>query len=156
MESYTILKSIHIFGAIIFLGNIIVSAWWKTMANKTRSPAIVAFAQRQVTLTDFVFTLPGALLLIMTGDYITYFLMQSSWDITWVVWGRMLFIVSGLIWLFILVPTQIKQAKLAKAFSSKDTIPEEYWQLNKRWFVFGTVATLLPLCNLYFMVFKPV
>ena len=156
MDNYLIFKSIHIFGVIIFLGNIIVSAWWKIMANKTRNPVIVAFAQRQVTLTDFVFTLPGAMLLIMTGDYITYFLMQNSWDITWIAWGRILFIISGLIWLFILIPTQIKQAKLAKDFSSKDVIPNEYWKLNYRWFIFGTIAILLPLCNLYLMVFKPV
>ena len=141
MENYLILKSLHIFGAIIFLGNIIVSAWWKIMANKTLNPAIVAFAQRQVTLTDFVFTLSGAALLILTGDYITYFLMQDSWNITWVVWGRSLFIISGLIWLFILVPIQIKQAKLAKEFSSKETIPNEYWQLSNRWMLFGTIAT---------------
>jgi hypothetical protein len=29
------------------------------------------------------------------------------------------------------------------------------WRLGRQWAIWGTVATLLPLANLYFMVFKP-
>jgi uncharacterized membrane protein len=55
-ESYLFLKSLHILGIILLLGNLIVTAWWKLMANRTKNPSIIAFAQRQVTLTDFVLT----------------------------------------------------------------------------------------------------
>jgi hypothetical protein len=34
-------------------------------------------------------------------------------------------------------------------------IPERYWRLSTLWSVFGAVATILPLANLYFMIFKP-
>jgi hypothetical protein len=55
----------------------------------------------------------------------------------------------------ILIPTQIMQARLARAFAQGGAIPEHYWRLGKRWMIWGTIATLLPLANLYFMVFKP-
>lgn len=154
--SYELLKSLHILGAILMVGNIVVTAWWKGTANRTNNPRIIAFSQRQVTLTDFIFTLPGAFLIVATGDYITYFLMENSWSITWVAMGRMFMIVSGLIWVFILVPVQIKQAKLAKEFEYKQEIPESYWKLNQYWYRFGIVAVILPLSNIYWMVFKPV
>lgn len=152
---YELLKAMHIFGAVLLLGNITVTAWWKGMANRTGNPRIIAFAQRQVTLTDFLFTLPGAILIVASGDYIAYALMTDSWDIPWLAWGRLLFIASGLIWICVLVPVQIRQARLARTFSDDTQIPSAYWRLNRYWYVFGTIAVVLPMANLYWMVFKP-
>jgi uncharacterized membrane protein len=59
------------------------------------------------------------------------------------------------IWILILVPTQIVQARQARAFASTGAIPESYWRHNRRWYIWGTLATLIPLGNLYVMVFKP-
>lgn len=59
-STYLTLKSLHILRAVIFLGNIIVTGWWKVMADRSRDLKIIAFAQRQVTLTDFVGVLPSS------------------------------------------------------------------------------------------------
>lgn len=155
-NTYLLLKSIHIFGVILLLGNLIVTAWWKLMADRTKSPSIIAFAQRQVTLTDFLFTAPGALLAILAGDYMAYSSMTDTWNIQWLTWGRCLFIASGIIWVTVLIPTQIKQARLASNFAISKSIPYEYWSLSKRWNIFGTIAVVLPLINIYWMVFKPI
>lgn len=152
---YMVLKSLHILGAVLLLGNIIVTAWWKGMANRTGKASIIAFAQRQVTLTDYVFTLPGAVLLIATGDYISYVMMENSWSIAWIAWGRSLFIASGVLWLTVLIPAQIRQARMARAFADSGQIPDEYWRLNRLWYRVGILAVVLPLGNLYWMVFKP-
>jgi hypothetical protein len=45
---------------------------------------------------------------------------------------------------------------MVKEFATKDEIPEHYWTLSKYWAIFGIIATILPLANLYFMVFKPI
>lgn len=153
--SYQLLKSIHIFGVILLMGNIMITAWWKLMADRTKNPSIVAFAQRQVVLTDYVFTAPGAVLAIVAGDYMAYAFISDTWNIKWLSWGRSLFITSGIIWLTILIPTQIKQAKMARAFVSTNQIPEAYWKLSKRWNLFGAIAVILPLINIYWMVYKP-
>ena len=44
---------------------------------------------------------------------------------------------------------------MAKEFAVTGNIPEQYWKLGKLWIVFGTIATILPLLNLYFMIAKP-
>jgi uncharacterized membrane protein len=44
MDDYLLLKSLHVLGVVIFLGNIIVTAVWKAFADRTGSPAIVAYA----------------------------------------------------------------------------------------------------------------
>jgi len=155
MNTYLLLKSLHLFGVVIFLGNIIVTGWWKVMADKTRNPVIVAFAQRQVTLTDFIFTLGGALLVLGAGIGNAELHGMDYYSIKWLAWGYWLYVASGVIWVLILIPVQIKQAKMAKQFVEGEEIPELYWRLGKIWLVFGILATILPLINLYWMVFKP-
>jgi len=64
---YTTLKFLHLLGVVLLVGNIIVTALWKTLADRSGNPATVAFAQRTVALADWVFTLPGVLLVLIGG-----------------------------------------------------------------------------------------
>ena len=153
-NTYLWLKVIHILGVVLFLGNIIVTGWWKNMADLTKNPQIIAYAQRQVTLTDFIFTGGGVLILLVAGMANVY-LHDMSYATKWLGHGMVIFLVSGVIWGAVLIPVQIKQAKMAKAFASSGEIPASYWKLCTTWNFFGLLATLIPLANLYFMVFKP-
>lgn len=152
--SYSVFKVIHLFGVVVFLGNIIVTALWKLMADRTREPHVVAYAQRLVTLTDWVFT-GGGVVLLLVGGYGMVFMGGLDLRQGWLVWGQSLLGVSALIWLAVLIPTQLAQARLARGFADGGPIPESYWRYGRRWAVWGTVATLVPLANLYVMVFKP-
>ncbi len=153
-QSYLWLKTLHILGVVLFLGNIIVTGWWKNMADQTKNPQVIAFAQHQVTLTDFIFTAGGVAILLIAG-VLNVWLHDISLNTKWLVLGFLFFISSGLIWAFVLIPVQIKQAKMANDFAQTGVIPDEYWRYCKVWNVFGVLATLLPMINLYFMVFKP-
>jgi uncharacterized membrane protein len=155
METYLALKSLHILGVVLFVGNIIVTGWWKVMADRTRHPAIVAFAQRQVTLTDWIFTFGGSSLVVV-GAYANVYLHDLPLDAPWLVWGQAMFFLSGLLWVAILIPLQIRLARLARGFAGGGAIPDEYWRLNRVWLWVGILATVLPAANLYFMVFKPI
>lgn len=77
-------------------------------------------------------------------------------SIRWLAWGYWLFIITGVIWAAVLIPVQIKQARMARQFQDGGAIPESYWRLGRVWMVFGTLATVIPLANIYWMVFKPV
>ena len=46
-------------------------------------------------------------------------------------------------------------ARAARLFALGGDIPETYWRYARRWMVWGVIATLLPLANVYVMVFKP-
>jgi len=154
-NSYLWLKTIHVFGVVLFLGNIIITGWWKVMADRTRNPQIIAFAQRQVTLTDFIFTTGGAAILFLAGmANVGIHHMQMS--AKWLSQGMLMFTLSGIIWGVILIPAQIKQARLAKEFATSGVIPDAYWKLCMRWNIFGAIAVLLPVINLYWMIFKSV
>lgn len=151
---YPLLKSLHVLGVVLFLGNVTVTALWKVMSERSRNPAVVAFGQRLVTLTDFAFTLPGALLILVTGHLMAggHAAIFAS---TWLTWGWALFMLSGLLWVLVLIPVQVWQARLARVFAAGTAIPAQYWRLSRVWMVVGSAATILPLLNLYFMVAKP-
>jgi uncharacterized membrane protein len=153
-NTYLWLKVIHIFGVILFLGNIIVTGWWKNMADYTKNPQTIAFAQRQVTLTDYIFTAGGVFILLVAG-MLNVYLHDMSYSAKWLHHGMAIFAVSGIIWAVVLIPVQIKQAKMTKVFANTGVIPAQYWKLCTIWNIFGALAILIPLLNLYWMVFKP-
>jgi len=55
METYLIMKYIHILGSCMFIGNMLVTALLKGIIEAKKVPNIVAFAQKFITITDIVF-----------------------------------------------------------------------------------------------------
>ena len=145
---------LHIVGVVIFLGNIIVTAVWKVLADRTRNPAVVGYAQRLVTVTDIAFTATGAGLIAVSGQ-----MMADRFGGVggpgWLTLGFALFIASGVIWITTLIPIQVMQSRLARRFSADGAIPDRYWRLATLWYVLGAIAIVLPVINIYLMVVKP-
>ncbi len=155
MDTYLLLKFLHLLGVVLFLGNIIVTGWWKAMADRTGDPKIIAFAQSQVSATDRVFTLGGILILAAAGAGSAAYGGFSA-TTPWIEWGNAFFAGSGIVWIVALVPIQTKLGRMAKTFADGSPIPADYWRIGRWWAIFGIVATLLPLGAVAVMVFKPV
>jgi len=153
-EHYLLWKSLHILGVVLFLGNIIVTGVWKGFADSTRDWKIIVFSQRLVTYTDLIFTLTGVVLILITGTRMAL-LYGDFGNVKWIAWGLGLFIASGVIWVTILVPVQLILHRMANQFQNESQIPQGYWFYERIWILFGITATVLPLMNLYWMVFKP-
>ena len=154
MAPYTAFKIVHMAGIVLFLGNIIVTGVWKFMADRTGNPAVIGFAQRLVTLTDWVFTF-GGVVLVLIGGYGMAAAAGYDLRMSWLLLAQSLFVASGVIWAAILIPIQIRQARLAHAFENGGEIPAVYWRLNRHWYIWGLLATVIPAANLYVMVAKP-
>lgn len=154
MDSYTAFKIIHILGVVLFLGNITVTAVWKGMADRTGRPEVVGFAQRLVTLTDWVFTLGGVVLILIGGYGMVHARGLDIDGTPWLNHGLMIFTVSGVIWVGILIPLQVILGRMALKFETGAAIPARYWTLNRYWFFWGIVATIIPALNLAVMVAK--
>jgi uncharacterized membrane protein len=146
--------TMHIIGVVLFLGNILVTAVWKMLADRTRDAAVVAYAQRLVLTTDVAFTATGVVLILVSGQVMAED-FGGVFGPTWLTVGWSFFITSGVIWLTILVPIELKQARLAREFRAGGTIPARYWRLSTLWAIFGGIATVLPFINVFLMVFKP-
>ena len=124
------------------------------MAERTRNFEIISFSNRLVLITDMLFTLTGALLVVYTGS-----LMSHRYDAApvasqaWITWSYMLFGLSGLIWALVLVPIQLRQRQL---LSRHQAITPEYLKLSRIWQISGAIATIVPLPIVYLMIVKGV
>ncbi|WP_148716033.1 DUF2269 family protein [Chitinolyticbacter meiyuanensis] len=147
------LKTLHLFGVCLFLGNVIVSALWKVMADRSGNVAVIRYATRLVNVTDLAFTAVGATLLAVTGHLLaTDYGGVHAWPWIWQAYA--LFAVSGLIWLAVLLPIQIAQARLLRGRADDAPLPQRYWPLARWWSIAGTLATVALLPALWLMVDK--
>lgn len=148
-------KFLHYLGVILLAGNITVTAVWKVFADRNGDWRIVQFGQRLVTGTDFGLTIPGILLTMIGGYGSLWVLGYSLTEPAWLFWSQIMFILAGIIWLFILVPIQVRQARLANEWTQQDHLTDEYRSLSRRWITWGLISTV-PLCVvLWLMVAKP-
>jgi uncharacterized membrane protein len=145
------LKLIHLICACLFVGNVIVSGIWALLAERTRNHAIIQFSNRMVLITDVFFTLLGSLGIVWSGHGMAQNYGGGEGH-PWIQWSYLLLSFSGAIWLFVLVPIQLKQRALLK---KSDTVCADYWRLSRIWQIAGAIATLVPLPIVYFMVTKP-
>jgi uncharacterized membrane protein len=148
---YTWNLFMHIFGAILLMGNVTVAAVWASLARRDGRPDAVRFASRGIVLTDVIFTTPGAVLVLANGGILgtPYFKTMAPWILV----ALVLFIASAAIWLGVLVPRQRKMLAVAEA--AGEHVPEEWFENLRKWFSLGGVASLLMLITLVLMVAKP-
>lgn len=151
---YDIAKFLHVTGVVMLMGNITVTAIWKFFADRDGRPEILTYAQKMVTYTDWSMTVWGVVL-IMGGGYFMAVSAGFPLGQGWLLWSQVLFVLSGLIWLLVIVPIQVKQARLAKAFAAGD-VGEAYRALSRRWLAWGLVSTVPLVAATWLMVIKPV
>lgn len=103
--SYQWHKLLHILGAILLVGNIVITGVWMFMAERTNNPDVMRVAVRMVNWADVFFTVPGIFLLIANGD-----ILWEQWGgvfhVSWIVASLILFALSGIVWLGLLLRYQ--------------------------------------------------
>ncbi|NVN85611.1 MAG: DUF2269 domain-containing protein [Rhodopseudomonas sp.] len=151
---YDVFKVLHVIGVVVLVGNVTITAYWKVLSDMTDDPRIIAHAQRGVTLADFIFTLVG-IALIMIGGYGAAIVKELPlFTAPWLIAGQILFGISGVIWLGILVPLQIRQARVARSFAQGGVIPPGYRRDARLWIIWGVIATVPLVAAIYAMVVK--
>jgi uncharacterized membrane protein len=147
-------KLLHIFGAVIFLGNIIVTGVWIFMAERSHDRLIVHFAAKAVNWADVIFTAPGVLLVLANG-----LIMMAVWggvNTSWIAISLGVFALSGLIWVVLLLKYQDRLIQFSSEAAEPDRGPPQiFYKTLHRWYFWGIVATVLPLSSLILMVLKP-
>lgn len=151
---YSILKFLHVAGVVVLIGNVTITAYWKVFSDRTNDARVVANAQRAVITADWIFTLPAIALIIIGGYGMAIVGGMDLFGDPWLVWGQLLFFASGILWLGVLVPVQIRQARAAKNFDPDAPIPQSYWRDARLWLIWGIIATVPLVAATYVMIAK--
>lgn len=149
-------KLLHIFGAALFLGNILVTGVWMALAEQNGHPATLHFATQAVQWADVAFTAPGVLLILSNGLIMAANEWGGLWGSSWISVALGLFTLSGVVWVGFLLRYQDRMIHLsANPGAPSGQLSETFFQVLHRWYFWGLVATILPLASLVLMVLKP-
>jgi uncharacterized membrane protein len=92
---YALFETVHIIGAVVLLGNVTITAYWKVLADRTGDAALIAHAQHGVTIADWIFTLAGIVFILIGGYGAAAVAGLSLTGPSWLVAGQLLFALSG-------------------------------------------------------------
>lgn len=144
--------TLHLIGVVIFVGNIITAAFWKVRSDLTRNPAIVHNTAKNVMLADYVFTIPGLVLISVSGIVMAIRAGMPMSGLNWLTLSLILFAVTGVIWIAFLIPLQRQMIQSSAHSVARGSLSTAYHAASRRWAIFGIAATLLPICILYLMI----
>jgi len=143
---------LHIFGVVLFVGNIMVTGAWMFLAERTGEKEVLRFASRVVNWADVAFSAPGIILIVIGGLTISNNRWGGPFATSWLMAGATLFLASGVVWVAFLIRYQDKMIRLTE--HSAGELPREFFSVLHRWYFWGAVATILPIAAAIFMVVK--
>jgi len=153
--AYLLLKAAHVFGVVLFLGNIITGIFWKVQADLTNTLPARAQALDGIIKADRWFTVPGVFLILVTGVSMALLANLSLLRTFWISGSLALFGISGLAFGIAVGPLQKKLLANVRAGLGGSWDESQYKALSRSWGIWGLVATVAPVIALALMVIKP-
>ena len=154
MNTYALLKLVHIFAVIIFLGNIVTGLYWMKKADKTNNLSIILFTMKGIISSDKLFTIPGVIIITIGGFSAAIYGGVPLLKTGWIFWSLILFILSGVVFSCKLAPLQNKIYRLIKNTDAANFNKVLYHSYLKQWESWGLIALLTPLGAMVMMVMK--
>jgi uncharacterized membrane protein len=145
--SYAALKLLHVVGAVLFLGSLLLCGWWKRRAERDATLDTIAAA-------DTRFTASGALLLLIGGGGLLASFGGETVTPAWLSGGILLFLLAALAWAVGLLPLQ-RQLRRALRDAGQGALPEAYHRPGRYWTWTSNAATLAAFAGLLLMVLRP-
>ena len=149
---YQLLKVIHLFAVIIFMGNIITGLFWKMHADGTKNAAIIAHTMRGLIRADRWFTVPGVVVITAAGVYAAIQAGLPLLGTGWIFWSIVAFSLSGVAFGWKVAPLQ---KELLRMSTGTDLDWTTYRSKSLQWELWGLFATVMPLIAVVLMVWKP-
>lgn len=149
-----LVKALHVLSATIFFGAGLMSAFWKFRGDLSGDPRVIDWAQKQVVLADWVFTVPSGVISPLTGAYLVS-VYGLPWTTPWVLASLGGYLGAMVLWL----PAawiQIELRKMTKvALESGAALPKRFHRLNRVWLLLGVPAFGVSVFIIFAMVAKP-
>ncbi|MDO5623605.1 MAG: DUF2269 domain-containing protein [Pseudomonadota bacterium] len=155
MNTYLVLKWVHILSSVLMVGTGFGSAFYMFFANRSGNVAAQAVVSRLVVRADTWFTTPAVVVQPVTGLWMAHL---AGWPLAtpWLATSIALYLLAGACWLPV-VWLQVRMARLAGAAAAQGArLPAEYTRLQAWWEALGYPAFIAMLAVYWLMVSKPV
>ena len=154
MNTYLLIKTLHIMSSVLLVGTGFGSAFYLFFINRSKNVTAIAEVSRLVVIADWCFTTPAVIIQPISGIALA---MMAGWalDTPWILLSLVLYLLAGACWLPV-VWLQIKMRNMAVSAATKQqALPSLYWRYARYWEYLGYPAFLAMLGVFYLMVNKP-
>jgi uncharacterized membrane protein len=154
MDTYTLLKLVHILAVLLFMGNIYTGLFWMYKANQTANIDIIHHTMRTIIVSDRYFTIPGVMIITAGGILAAMSGHHPLLGTGWIFYSIVLFSLSGVAFGWKVAPLQKQIVKVTSPENRDKFKREEYRRLLRQWDLWGLFAIATPLAALVMMVMK--
>ncbi|MDR0565186.1 MAG: DUF2269 domain-containing protein [Azoarcus sp.] len=154
MNTYLIIKWLHIVSSVLLVGTGFGTAFYLFFINRTKNVEAIAEVSRLVVRADTWFTTPAAIFQPASGVWL---MMQGGWTFTtgWILASLALFCLAGACWLPV-VWLQLKLRDMTRqSRDEKRNLPSSYWRYARIWEYLGYPAFIAVAVVFFLMVNKP-
>ncbi len=148
-----ILKTIHVFAAILFLGTGAGSAWYKLRAARSKDTHVIAWCDAEVVFADWVFTVPSGVFVPASGLWLAH-LYSIPLSTDWLWQGLAGYCIAGITWL----PAAFMQVRMkrlsAKARDDGSALPPAWYRMQRAWALLGIPSFGATVAVVWMMVSK--
>ncbi len=103
-----------------------------------------------------MFTLPGVILILLSGVAAALVGRYSLFRTDWIAGGIGLFTITAIVFMGRIAPIQRQMRDLARSAADQATFDwPSYQKLSRSWAIWGSIALLAPVIAVALMVFKP-
>lgn len=146
-----LLKMVHILAAVVLLGNLLMAPFWRRRLASHGDLQVRALANRTVRLADVAFTLPGWVLVLVTGLMLAIRGGFSNYG-GWLHLSLTLFVGWVVVWhVFVL---RARKAMLTASSTAVDSgqASEDLLRYERQWARWSYLSALLVMLILVLMV----
>ena len=153
MDSYLLIKTVHILSATVLFGTGLGIAFFFWSARRGDDAARL-FAAQVTVAADFLFTLPAVIFQPLTGGWLIWEVGYDPAEL-WLALSYGLYILAALCWIPV-VWLQVRMRNMLEEKAAAGTFDQAaYDRLRRRWFLLGWPAFLSLLLVFWLMVAKP-
>ncbi|HEU5169860.1 MAG TPA: DUF2269 family protein [Gemmatimonadales bacterium] len=145
-----LLRLVHIAGAVLLLGNVVVTGFWAAFLYRQRTIVPFRPVARAILWADLLFTFLGGALLVASGLGLARVRGYVMLHTPWLVHGIGALAVSTGLWLVALLPDQLRLERMDPADDRR------LRRVFLRWSVLGWAATAALFYGLWAMVARSV
>ncbi len=150
------LKIVHILAVVLLLGNLVMAPFWRKRLATLGGAQARAVANRSVRTADLLFTLPGWVIVLLTGIIM---MLKQSWPGGWLHLSLLLFVGWLILWHVFVLRARKAMIMQAEEIAAGSQIPAEQTialgQNERQWQQWSYVSAALVLLIIVLMVLQP-
>src|SRR5215510_5905172 len=147
---YSLMKIVHVLAVVVLLGNLLMAPFWRKRLAAVGGVQARAAANRSIRVADLVFTLPGWVVILVTGIVLS---TNRGWKVgVWLHISILLFLGGLVLWHVLVLRARKAMITQAEEAAGGGQAPVELAQHERQWQQWSYLAAGIAVLILILMV----